>query len=621
LVVSEDGEKMLVAYYVGKIHDLNKFRSRMEQVLPEYMVPAHFISLNAMPFNKNGKINRAELPHPSEKIKTRDQFVAPRNETERVLTGIWEKVLKRWGLGIDANFFELGGHSLKATQLAYYIAQDLKVDIQLRDIFATPTVREIAEIIDRSERSVYENITPVEEQEYYDVSHAQKRLWIHHQYGDGSEVYIVPCMYRFKGNLNVAALEQSFKTLIQRHESLRTIFPTIEGKPKQLIRRDGADAFKISIVDGRHLSGEEELQQAVKEQRGQIEFDLEKGPLLIAKLLRLKDDEQVLMFFMHHIVSDGWSMGVLMQEITLLHEHFNEGKALSLPPLHIQYKDYSAWHNQQLDDDTMNDHQRFWYQKFSGELPVLELPTDFDRPEYKTYQGSTLEFTIQEEFGQQVIELINREQASLFIFLEAAIKILLYKYTGQKDITLGTPIAGREHADLENQIGFYLNTLALRTKVDSAKTFHHLLTQTKKETLEAFAHQLYPFDKLVDELGIDTTGSRSPLFDVMLVLQNMDLERKGGALKDVRVTGFHDAEQAVASKYDLTFFFKQYDKVISGTIAYSTALFAGQSIIRLKDDLLHIIKQVTQNPTLVLGDLTLMSESPSKDERLNAFID
>lgn len=620
---NRSGEKYLVAYYTGEELEQAVLRQYLQPLVPDYMIPSWFVWMQELPLNMNGKIARQQLPEPGDDAahKNKKTYAPARNATEARLVRIWEQVLDRAPVGIYDNFFELGGHSLKATQLAYHISREMLTTVQLKDIFATPTVADIAALIDHAEAGVYAAIRPLEEQDHYSLSHAQKRLWLHQQHGREAAVYIIPGAYRLEGALDLPALQQAFHMVINRHESLRTCFVTVQGIPRQQVRDAAVMQPEWNFTDCRNVSTGQ-LEETVSAAQQHISFDLEKGPLLKINLFQVTDTGFILLAYMHHIVADGWSMGILLSEISTCYEYCTGKIKEELTSLKIHYKDYTAWHNAQLSGPALKHLQAYWHQQFSDPVTPLDLMTDYERPAEKTYAGADLRFTVDPVISKRLQEMALQHNASLFMILLAAIKVLFYKYTGQRDLVIGTPIAGREHADLERQIGFYLNTLALRTKLDSAGSIMELITQVKHTTLQAFAHQAYPFDRLLEELQPDQEAGRSPLFDIMLVLQNMDLATHGPVpgSQDVTVAGYQPYSGMRATKYDMTFFFKEAGDQLLVNIAYNTALFSHHTIEACQADLRYVLQMFTESPEMPVSDLILTSAGTEGSGHLNAFI-
>jgi tyrocidine synthetase-3 len=577
-----NGEQYLVGYYVMKEEaaaEQAKVRNWLQQRLPGYMVPSCLMELAFFPLTSNGKIDRKALPAPSLEV-SKDNYVAPRTATEQKMTAIWEEVLNRSGIGIEDNFFEWGGHSLKAAKVIARIHKELGVKAELRSLFTHPTIAGLCELIATSRRKEYEKITPVAEQHYYELSHAQRRLWILEQVEEDRVAYNMPVCYRLEGELNREALVKALYTIIDRHEILRTRFVVVEGEPWQKVHSTEASGFKLQEED---ISSEPDQQQYIQgmlEEEKQRPFDLEKGPLLRGHLLQLSADQHMLLFNMHHIISDGWSVDVLAKELTQLYNSYAKGEAVQLSPLPIQYRDYSAWQSRQLSSAEMQEHGNYWKEQFKQGAPVLGLPTDYTRPATKTYKGATIKSVLNKELSDGIKSLSLRKGTSVFISLLSAIKILLYRYTGQQDIVIGFPVSGRDHGELEGQIGFYVNTLALRTSFEGDESFERLLSKVNETTLNAYSHQQYPFDVLVEQLDLARDLSRSPLFDVLVVLQNTEVQGKGlGEMEGLQIKE-QEVEWGV-SKFDLTISFTEQEDGVQMQVEYNADLFVKERIERL----------------------------------------
>ncbi|GAA0894239.1 hypothetical protein GCM10009122_39190 [Fulvivirga kasyanovii] len=612
VIQKEDGAGVvhLIAYLtVEEAQNVSELRGYLGNNLPEYAIPSYFVEVESFPLTLNGKIDVSRLPNPQELgIIDQSKYVAPSNDTEQELAKIWESVLERENIGVNDNFFEIGGHSLKGVQIVSQIYKEMNAKIELGDIFNAPTIRSLSQVILTADHIDYEDITPVSEQDHYEVSHAQKRLWILDQFEEEQIAYNQPRAYEFKGELNRKALEEAFNTLIDRHESLRTTIITLNGEPRQKVNSREALGFKINYVDLRGKPDKEAVGKEMLTRDAMAPFDLEKGPLLRATLFHVEDEYYIFYLNTHHIISDRWSMGVVVNEILALYNAYKNGGQNPLQPLRIQYKDYSAWQNKMLSGDNLARHQNYWKQCFAGEVPALEMPTTYPRPSVKTYNGSGITFMLDTELAAGLKEISADTGSSIFMTLLAVVKTMLHRYTGQEDITIGTPTAGREHADLEDQIGFYVNTLALRTQFEGQYSFTELLRTIRENTLEAYKHQDYPFDRLVDDLELERDMSRSPLFDVMVALQNIELgESSGTGLEGVNIDTH--ATEITISQFDLTFIFNETDQGISVSINYNTDLFDEAYMMRFVKHFRQITTCIVNNPGLSVNHYDYLTES------------
>jgi amino acid adenylation domain-containing protein len=582
-------------------------RDFVKDRLPGHMVPSDFVVLEAMPLLPNGKVDRQALPVPEHSMLS-ESYDKPRTQLEETLCQIWAHVLGRNQVGIRNNFFEIGGHSLKATQVASQIHKELAVEIPLRSIFSHPTIEGLAKEIASKKSTAYRAIEKIPDAPHYPLSHAQRRLWVLSQMDEGSAAYHMPEALLLEGKVDPEAFEEVLQMLIHRHEALRTTFITVDAEPRQKVH-DHID-FRISFVD---LTQEEADPEACA-QKLAIEdaknlFNLEQGPLVRLSLLKLGPTRHVLLFNMHHIISDGWSMDVLVREFVQLYKAIHQGEKPSLlAPLSIQYRDYAIWQNNLLTGDSVAQSQRYWHNKLSGHIPVLNLPTDFPRPSVKTFNGKKLLFIMDKEQTQTLLTFSLQHRVSLFMTLVSHVKVLLYRYTGQKDIIVGFPMAGRNHPDLEGQIGFYVNTLALRSHIETGISFESLLEQIKITATEAYEHQSYPFDRLVDELLVDRDVSRSPLFDVMVVLQNVQGHEL--SLDDLQITPF--AVEYQTSQFDLTFGFEERPEGLYVTLWYNTDLFEEGRIRQMYGHFQTLMASVLANPKTAVEQLTILPQTERK---------
>jgi amino acid adenylation domain-containing protein len=607
----KDNEKELVAYTISKetlnASDLQAFLSR---ILPVYMLPAHFVSINNLPLNHHGKIDRKRLPDPAgSALSIGETYVAPRNETERKLILIWQEVLGSEGIGVKDNFFVIGGHSLRATRLSSQIHKVFDVKIPLKELFTYPILEEQAQLIAKAAKTSFITIPRTATQDGYLLSSSQRRLWVLSQFEEGNIAYNMPRVYILEGKLDRAALTYAFDALLERHESLRTIFKEDEeGEIKQFICPAATIGFEIAYQDVR----QEKEQAAVVEHLVQSTtgrpFDLATGPLLHAALYQVADHKWVFTYVMHHIICDGWSMDLLIRELLQLYNARLNGEEHPLTPLRIQYKDYAAWQQEQLSAAALQEHKAYWLKQFEGTLPILQLSGDSARPAVKTYNGGMVSKHISAKVSKALSALCQEQGATLFMSLLAAVKALLYRYTQQDDIIIGTPIAAREHADLEDQIGFYVNMLALRTQFSGTDNFRELLENVKEVTLDAYKHQAYPFDELVDQLRLERNMSRSALFDVMVALQNNEMTSvdEAAALDELKVKPY-EAQVVQTSKFDLTFTFFETGPAITVSVQYNSDLFSEGTIERLSGHLLQLLETLTEQPSTPIQQLDYLS--------------
>ena len=503
-------------------------------------------------------------------------------------------------VGITTNFFELGGHSLKATQVVSRIHRDLGVEVPLRDVFNSPTIAELAELIRGARGTAYQRIERQPDRDDYPLSNAQRRLWVLTQIEDCSAAYNMPGALLLEGSIDIAAFQSAFDQVTRRHESLRTVFVVVDGEPRQRVLSQ-IDST-IALID---LSSEEDPEEQARELAradAHTVFDLSQGPLVRMSLLKLNAERHVLLFNIHHIISDDWSTNVLVREFVQLYEAARQNTSNLLPILPIQYRDYAAWQNNFLASDDVAALRTYWQEVLAGELPTLELHTDFPRPPIKTYEGACLSFDLDSVTTDELIELGRGHEASLFMTLVAVVKVLLHRYTGQEDIILGFPIAGRSHTDLEDQIGLYINMLPLRDQLHGDMPFESLLRQVRETATGAFNHQAYPFDRLVVEVNLVRDVSRSPMFDVIVVLQNVGEEDL--SLEGVSIRPFADVY--AGSKYDLSFTCEQRGGRLHVNLVYNTDLFRPSRIEQIRNHFLELVKSVPADPATPIGRLNIL---------------
>ncbi|HLP62748.1 MAG TPA: condensation domain-containing protein, partial [Candidatus Deferrimicrobium sp.] len=512
----EYGENYLCAYIVPRAKQrvaISVLREYLGHRLPDYMVPAYFVYLEVMPLTPSGKINRRGLPEPE--LKMGKNYAAPRDHIEEALVKIWHEVLDNKALsvpggtiGIDDNFFQLGGHSLKAAIMTAKVHKALHIEIPLGRVFETPTIRALSGYIKETKKKGYEPIESVLEREYYALSSAQKRLYILQQMELGSTVYNMPITMRLLGELDAGKLERIFSELITRHESLRTSFETVGDRPMQHIHTK-VD-FKIEYY-GVDSAGRFDISHFVKV------FDLSRPPLLRVGLIKTGANEHILLVDMHHIIADGTSLSIFSEEMMALYQ------GNKLPSLKITYKDYAAWQNSQKNKEIFRYREKFWLEQFDGEMPVLILPTDYSRPVMQSFAGNRVDFELNRQETGLLKKLAQSQGATIYMTILAACNTWLAKLSGEEDIIIGTPIAGRDREEFQGIIGMFVNTLPLRNYPEPGKIFVDFLTEIKERTLAALENQDYQFEDLVEKIVLSRDTSRNPLFDVMFVFQNMEM--------------------------------------------------------------------------------------------------
>jgi acyl carrier protein len=576
--------------------------------------------LEALPLTPNGKVDRKALPAPGWGGRE-EGYEAPRTPTEELLAGIWAEVLGLERVGLHDNFFELGGHSLLATQVVSRLHQSLEVELPLRSLFESPTVAELVQAVERARAEGAGLQAPplgrVPREGELPLSFAQERLWFLDQLEPGSATYNMPGALRVRGELDRVAFERAMNEIVRRHEVLRTTFVVVDGQPVQVM----VPALTLSIptVDLSALpeeSREAEVRRLAIEE-AQRPFDLAVGPLLRVRLLDLGgcaetgEPEQVLLFTLHHIVSDGWSEDILVREFVVLYEAFLEGKESPLPALPIQYADYAVWQRGWLQGEVLERQLAYWTGQLKGAPAVLVLPTDRPRPAVQSYRGASYEFTVSKEVTTQLHALSREAGVTLFMTLLAAFKTLLCRYTGQKDIVVGTDVANRNRTEIEGLIGFFVNQLVLRTDLSGNPTFRELLGRVREVTLGAYTHQDLPFEVLVAAMRPQRTLQYAPLFQVKLVLQNAprsDMELPGLTLSSVSV-------ERTTAELDLLLSLEATPMGLSGGFEYNTDLFEATTIATLAEQLRAVLQRVVTWPDATVEALEGMLADADKQRR------
>jgi acyl carrier protein len=592
-------DKYLCAYIASAGFDSEELRQYLSQNLPDYMIPFYFVQLEKIPLTANGKIDRKALPAPE--IKVGENYAAPRDEIEEKLVKIWAEVLNLYdaSIGIDDNFFELGGHSLKATILVSKIHKALNVRLPLEGIFLTPTIRRLAQYVKKLAKERYSAIAPVEKKEYYELSSAQKRVYIYNQGDQRGTGYNMLWVVFMEGALEKEKLEKAFKKLFDRHESLRTCFQIVNDVPVQEVYTEVP--FEIdyyNLTAGAETDQREEaeiLKNFVKS------FDLRRAPLLRAGLIKLNEERHILLVDMHHIVADGTSCVILQTDFLRL------CKGEKLPPLEIQYKDFSCWQNRLFASERIEKQENYWLNIYANvnEIPELELPTDYPRQDYITYDGDRCEFKLGVTETADINKLCFNTGTTLYMNLLAVFNILLYKYTAQNNIIVGTGIMGRQHAELHYIIGMFVNMLAVQNFPKGEKTYRQFLEEVKVNSLNAFENQDMQFEMLVDKLKLKRRPSRSLLFDVAFTVNNFALQTPifGGNPGEIIFTP-HNYEK-INARYDLVLDAHERGGGIYLNLTYKKGLFKRTTVEKMGQRYLDILKQVLENRDIKLEEITI----------------
>ncbi|WP_127570963.1 non-ribosomal peptide synthetase, partial [Paenibacillus xylaniclasticus] len=586
-----EGGKYLCAYVVAPRKLVpEELRAMLGEKLPAYMIPSFFVQLDRMPLTVNGKVDRRALPLPDRKALREKTYKAPRSLTERKLADIWKSVLRLEQVGTDDHFFHIGGHSLTAASLSGLISRDLFVQLSIQDIFRHPTLESMAQLVESRTIGAFAPIPKADIREHYPVSSAQQRIYLSSQLTGGGLSYNMPGALRIEGHFDLEKANEALRTILYRHESLRTAFRIVNGAVVQKIEEEVP--FRIELIEA---SGEEE---AAILHRFIRPFNLSKAPLLRVSLVTLETDRYLLLFDMHHIISDGVSLQLLAHEFVELYQ----GQELQALP--IQYKDYTQWQQSPSYRQALEPHLDYWMNVFRDGVPLLELPTDYPRQSVNSFQGGQVHFRIDRLLTDGIKKLARKQDVTLYMTLLAAFNVLLFKYTGEQDIVVGSPVAGREHPDVEPLIGVFINTLALRSFPEGSKTFRKFLAEVGERTLEAFEHQAYPFEELVEALQLPRDVSRNPLFNVMLVLQNtksISVSTDGLSIETM------EADPG-AVKVDLTLTLTEDADGLQANLTYASDLYKQETAERMADHFVQLLQSVVEEPDRQLKDISIMTK-------------
>ncbi|MEG4595033.1 amino acid adenylation domain-containing protein [Microcoleus sp. F8_C2] len=612
-VITKDfvaGDKQLVAYVVPQeegsptITDLRHF---LKHKLPDYMVPGAFVVLEALPLTPNGKVDHRALPAPDWRKELEESFVAPRTPIEEMLASIWGNILLIDSVGVHDNFFTLGGHSLLATQVISRVRDTISIELPLRSLFEAPTIVEFAsrvEIALKSGKSVEAlPLLPIPRLESIPLSFAQTRLWFLDRLQPDIAFYNIPLALRLFGQLNIAALQSSINEIIWRHEALRTNFAIVGDQPVQVIA--SSLSFQLPVVNLLHLS---ESQREIEAKRlATVEanrpFNLEQEPLLRSIVLQLGETEYLLLLTMHHIISDGWSLGVFVRELTELYQAFCTGKPPVLPELPVQYADFAVWQRQWLTGEILETKLHYWKEQLKNAPNLLELPTDRARPAVQTFRGGYYYAAFSKELSAELTTLSKRAGVTLFMTLLAAFQTFLYRYSGQDDIVVGTPVAGRNRRELERLIGFFVNTLVLRTDLGGNPSFEQLLNRVREVALQGYTHQDLPFEQLVEALQPTRDLSYTPLFQVMFALDDAGVPSM--ELLDLAVSSY--SVESVTAKFDLTL---SMENTADGLVAeweYNSDLFDETTIVRMAEHFQTLLEGIVANSKQAISELPILT--------------
>ncbi|WP_103623608.1 non-ribosomal peptide synthetase, partial [Bacillus thuringiensis] len=616
VVAQEDsfGDNILVAYIVGE-GDTQEWRKHVGVHLPNYMVPAHFIKIESLPLTVNGKVDKDALPAWASIIQTNEGYIAPRNRVEQKMVEIWSEVLgiDSSAIGINDNFFELGGHSLLATKITSRLGVDFSILVQIRDIFEYPTIKHFSKRLTfllgkTGEIDAFTPLQSVKREQYEPLSFAQQRLWIMDKIVTNSALYNVPIAWRLKGKWNIEMLKKGYNAIIHRHEILRTVFHEVDGKPVQIVQQD--ITVPLSVIDLRYLSPEDKTSKIenISKIEAKKPFDLSQGPLLRTHLIIMDNKELVLLCTIHHIIFDRWSLDTFINEWMSFYQAFLENETEKLPPLPVQYIDFTKWQKSWLTEDIIQKQIAYWGKELRGLLPILELPLDYPRPIIQSYNGDTYQIVIPNKLLEKIKVFNSKEGVTLFATLLASYQGFLSRYTNQKDILVGSPIANRNYPGVEDLIGFFANTVVYRADCSNNITFKELVQQIKKKMLDAQENQDVPFEKVIEAIQPERDMSYSPLFQTMFVFHNQ--------LKELPKLLDHSVEKIPrhmnGAKFDITIAMEEIPTGLQVDFEYNTDLFKVSTIKRMAQSFEIWLDEILQFPEEPIENLRILTKNEEK---------
>jgi amino acid adenylation domain-containing protein len=610
-----EGNSFLVAYLTltngtGSDH----LREYLAERLPPTMLPSAFVELDGLPRTLNGKIDRKALPALDLVQSNHESEAGTLTPVEEIVGGIWCEVLRLPSVGREGNFFNLGGHSLLATQVVHRIRDTFKIELPVRSVFEAPTVAQLAAVIqaelNEGNLSVSSPIEPVTREGKLPLSFAQQRLWFQEELAQGTSTFHIDLGMTLDGSLNWAALEQTLNEIGRRHENLRTSFPVIDGELIQLVHP--VSTLPLPAIDLSRLDESEREAIDAKIANAALDhpFDLETGPLVRLAVIRHADQKHTLLSVLHHIVSDGWSRGILVKELSTLYQAFSRGEPSPLPELKVQYADFAVWQREQLQGETLERELTFWKEQLAGAPPLLDLPTDRPRPAVQTYRGAAETFGFSPELSRRLKTLSQKQGTTMFMLLLAAFQTLLHRYTNEDDIVVGTTVANRERSEIEPLIGFFVNMLALRADCSNNPSFLEFLEQIRETTLRAYAHQTAPFEKLVQELRPKRNPGYLPLFQAVFSFHNQP------TFTELSLSGLRlsvPQRDVTTSQIDLLLDLYEGVAGLQGAVQYNADLFDRRTVVQMIAHLRNLLEGIAIDPAQHLLELPLLGVEETEE--------
>ena len=597
LLINSHSEVMLVSFIVSTEKNIKSLKDYLARSLPQYMVPVSFQFIDEMPVDKNGKVDRNKLKNNFTTSGLRTYYEKVTKSDESKLASIWENILSTKVDSRNANFFELGGNSLKVSQLIKTVDSEYQIKLEFRDVFTYPVLHELTEKLASLDKSNSIPLLPIPEKlAYYDVSNAQRRLWLLCQYDEVGAAYNIPIIYELNGELDIRLFSKAFSFLIKRHESFRTNFSLVDGELKQFVNE--AEEIDVTL----YKLGEYDLNRLVNHYLT-YQFDLEKEKLFQIGLAEKSTNEYLLLFTIHHIISDGWSISVFVKELFYLYNSFKNNITPELKEIKVQYKDYAAWQKKLLKSNCFELSKSFWLNEFKELNFESVFPLDFPRTQRKTYSGSSKSFVFSSDTLNEIKSYTKSLDITLYMYLVSIVNVVLYKYSRSKTITIGSPIASRSNSELDSQIGFYANTVAIKNEVQINDTFEDILLSVKKQLVSTYEHQDYPFDELIENLGFDNTQNKNPLFDIMVILQNANEtlpHLEGIALNKYPSERKH-------TLFDLTFKFEEINNELEFELEFNTDLFQSETASKILADIHFVVLKTLAKRSVGIKELIPLS--------------
>jgi len=583
--IAADGDCSLVAYLVGEKESEEAIRNFLAQALPGYMVPGQFVFLKKIPLTPNGKVDRKLLPAPE--ARSVGVYAAPRDDVEKRLVRIWSSVLgEEEKIGIDDNFFELGGHSLKATKLVYFIRKEFEVSINLKDVFANSRIRELSRIIKAAEEQKYVAIRVFEEKEYYELSYNQKRLWILYQLEPESPAFHMPDRFEITHKVDIEALKKTLHRLMERHAGLRTKFAEVNEEPVQFIAKQVEIPFKEIDISALDEESKKEKRERIYANTAESPFTLKRAPLFRVVLVKLAEEQFEFMYTLHHIITDGWSMGLVRDEFFLLYEGYKGGSPTESAPLELEYKDFSQWTNKQLNDPVIKEKSHeFWKSKLAGGIPILEMPVR-SSGDKEDLQGAGYMVMINEESSEKLKKIAAANNTTLFVVIFSLYIMMLYRFTMQNDIACSIISAGREHLSLHNIIGFFVNSILFRIDVHAGESFTDFLRRMRVDVIDVFQHQGYPLELVCQDLKI-----KYP--DISVSFNMLNIQER--AVKQLEPFKPYHIEEVQDVKFDLEPYVTEYQNGIHMYWVYKRKLFKPANIEHIIAEYIKLIDFFADN--------------------------